>query len=91
MGQLKTMFYKSFLSKLAALSLKKDLKALKAKMDYTEYGGAPLLGIKAPIVKAHGSSNAKAFKNAIVYAEKYASKNIIQKISDEVMDLSEEE
>lgn len=91
MGQLKTMFYKSWVSKLAALTLKKDLKALKAKMDYTEYGGAPLLGIKAPIVKAHGSSNAKAFKNAIIYAEKYASKNIIQKISDEVMDLSEEE
>lgn len=91
MGQLKTMFYKSLLSKLAALTLKKDLKALKAKMDYTEYGGAPLLGIKAPIVKAHGSSNAKAFKNAIIYAEKYASKNIIKKISDEVTDLSEEE
>jgi glycerol-3-phosphate acyltransferase PlsX len=91
MGQLKGMFYKSFLSKLVALTLKKDLKALKAKMDYTEYGGAPLLGIKAPIVKAHGSSNAKAFKNAIIYAEKYASKNIIQKISEEIMDLSEDE
>ncbi len=53
-------------------------------MDYTEYGGAPLLGIKAPIVKAHGSSNAKAFKNAIKYAEKYVSNNIIEKISAQV-------
>ena len=34
-------------------------------MDYSEYGGAPLMGIARPVIKAHGSSNAKAFKNAI--------------------------
>lgn len=84
MTELKKMFLRSPISKLAALVLKKDLKAMKVKMDYTEYGGAPLLGIKAPIVKAHGSSNAKAFKNAIKYAEKYVSNNIIEKISNDI-------
>lgn len=86
MGELKSIFYNSFVSKFAAVLLKKNLKGLKTKMDYTEYGGAPLLGVKAPIVKAHGSSNSKAFMNAIKYAEKYVSNNIIEKISSEVME-----
>lgn len=84
MGELKSIFYNNLITKMAALVLKKNLKGLKTKMDYTEYGGAPLLGVKAPIVKAHGSSNSKAFKNAIKYAEKYVSNNIIEKISNEV-------
>jgi len=91
MSQFKAIFMKSIVSKLAALTLKKDLKGLKTKMDYTEYGGAPLLGVKAPIVKAHGSSNGKAFKNAILYAEKYASNKIIDKISRDISESVEEE
>lgn len=91
MTELKSMFLKNLMSKLAALTLRKDLKSLKTKMDYTEYGGAPLLGVKAPIVKAHGSSNAKAFKNAILYAEKYASNQIIDKISRDISESVEEE
>ena len=84
MGELKGIFMSNFVTKLAAGIIKGNLKELKTKMDYTEYGGAPLLGVKAPIVKAHGSSNAKAFKNAIKYAEKYVSNNIIEKISAQV-------
>lgn len=84
MTELKSIFYSSPISKLAALVMRKNLKGIKTKMDYTEYGGAPLLGIKAPIVKAHGSSNAKAFMNAIKYAEKYVSNNIIEKISNDI-------
>lgn len=84
MGELKGIFMSNFLTKISAGIIKGKLKSLKTKMDYTEYGGAPLLGIKAPIVKAHGSSNAKAFKNAIKYAEKYVSNNIIEKISQEI-------
>lgn len=84
MGEIKSIFMSNPISKLAALLMKKDLKELKTKMDYTEYGGAPLLGVKAPIVKAHGSSNGKAFMNAIKYAEKYVSNNIIEKISEEI-------
>ncbi len=84
MSELKKMFLRSPISKLAALVLKKDLKAMKVEMDYTEFGGAPLLGLKAAIVKAHGSSNSKAIKNAVKYAEKYVSNNIIEKISKDI-------
>ena len=49
-------------------------------MDYKEYGGAPLLGISKPVIKAHGSSDAKAFKNAIRQACIFAESGMIQKI-----------
>jgi glycerol-3-phosphate acyltransferase PlsX len=52
-------------SKIAAGVLTPQFKALKAKLDYSEYGGAALFGLKAPVVKAHGSSNANAIFNAI--------------------------
>ena len=51
--------------KLSAALVKDDLRGLKKKMDYTEYGGAGLFGLKAPVIKAHGSSNASAIYNAI--------------------------
>ena len=54
---------------VAALLLKKDLMNLKKKMDSEEVGGAPLLGAKCPVIKAHGSSSAKAIKNAIRQAK----------------------
>lgn len=78
---LKRAIMQSTLSKIGGLFIKKGLDEFKQKMDYTEYGGAPLLGLKKPVVKAHGSSNAKAIMNAIKYAEKYAAQGIIEKIS----------
>jgi glycerol-3-phosphate acyltransferase PlsX len=64
-SMLKEVFTSSTKSKISALLVKDDLKALKNKMDYTEYGGAALFGLKAPVIKAHGSSNANAIMNAI--------------------------
>ena len=62
---LKGLFYENLKSKLAALMVMKGVKGIKKNFDATEYGGAPILGIAKPVIKAHGSSNAKAFKNAI--------------------------
>ena len=62
---LKDVMMQNTLSKLAALVLKPRLRQFSKKMDYTEIGGAPLLGINGGIIKAHGSSNAIAIKNAI--------------------------
>ncbi|WP_316568481.1 phosphate acyltransferase PlsX [Neobacillus sp. YIM B06451] len=62
---LKGALTSSLKSKLAAAVLKPDLKALKDQMDYSEYGGAALFGLKAPVIKAHGSSNAQAIFSAI--------------------------
>jgi glycerol-3-phosphate acyltransferase PlsX len=56
-------------SKLGGILLKPALKNFKSKFDYSEHGGAPLLGVKAPLIKAHGSSDAKAIKNAIRQAK----------------------
>ncbi|HCW52786.1 MAG TPA: phosphate acyltransferase PlsX, partial [Clostridium sp.] len=55
----------SFISKLGVLFLKPVLKNLMKKVDYKEYGGAPFLGVDGICIKAHGSSDVKAFKNAI--------------------------
>ncbi len=83
-SMIKEIFVKSPLTKIAALLVKNGLGEMKKSMDYTEYGGAPLLGVKGLVVKAHGSSNAKAFMNAIRYAEKTAASGVIDKIAAEV-------
>ena len=66
---------------LAYLLLKPKLKALKKNFDPAEIGGAPILGISKPVIKAHGSSNAKAFKNAIRQAAEYASSGAVDEIA----------
>ncbi|MBQ8175318.1 MAG: phosphate acyltransferase PlsX [Clostridia bacterium] len=65
---LKELFTKNSATKLAALAMKNQLTELKHQFDASEYGGAPLLGISKPVIKAHGSSDAKALKNAVVQA-----------------------
>ena len=70
--------------KLAVALVLKKIKALKKSMDYTEYGGAPLLGITQPVIKAHGSSNPKAFKNAIRQARDFAASGIIEDIQENI-------
>jgi glycerol-3-phosphate acyltransferase PlsX len=59
------MFKKNFLSKLSAALVMKDIKAFKKMLDYREIGGTPFLGIRKPVIKAHGSSDALAFRNAV--------------------------
>ena len=71
--------------KLSALLIMDKLKAFKKKMDYTEYGGAPLMGIAKPVIKAHGSSNPKAFYNAIRQAREFLEANVISKIEAELL------
>ncbi|MBF8982178.1 phosphate acyltransferase PlsX [Lutibacter sp. B2] len=91
MGMLKREFKKSFLSKLGAMMLIPSLKSFKKNLDYAEYGGAPLLGVKGAVIKAHGSSNAKAIKNAILQAKVFAQKDVIQIISEEILKIGDED
>lgn len=65
MKMLKMSLMTSLKTKLAAAVLKPNLYQLKTKMDYSEYGGAGLFGLKAPVIKAHGSSDANALFNAV--------------------------
>ena len=78
----KGVLYKNIINKLAALVLKKDLYSLKSMMDSSEVGGAPLLGVKKPVIKAHGSSDAKAIKNAVRQAVTFYQNNVIGKIEE---------
>ena len=64
-SMLKEVYGSSLKSKLSAALVKDELRGLKNKMDYTEYGGAGLFGLNSPVIKAHGSSNANAILNAI--------------------------
>ncbi|ASN05777.1 phosphate acyltransferase PlsX [Virgibacillus necropolis] len=65
---LKETFMSSFKTKMAAGMIKGDLKSLKGKLDYSEYGGAGLFGLASPVIKAHGSSNRRAIHSAIKQA-----------------------
>ena len=67
-------------SKVAAALLKPQLMEVKAKMDYSEYGGAGLFGLKAPVIKAHGSSDQKAFVSAIKQTKTMVQFNVASTI-----------
>ena len=84
MGTLKDMFTKSFLSKMAYLVLKKDLKGLKKLVSSEEVGGTALLGIQRPVIKAHGSSNAYAIRSAIRQAIKATESGTAALISENI-------
>jgi glycerol-3-phosphate acyltransferase PlsX len=56
----------------------------KKRLDYSEYGGAPLLGLKGVCIIGHGSSNANAIKNAIRVAAEFSERNINAKIEKEL-------
>lgn len=79
---IKGMFTRNVLSMGAALVMKPGLTAFRKKMDYSEYGGAPLMGLKKPVIKAHGSSNARAFQNAVRQAMAFVKEDVIQEIEN---------
>lgn len=81
LSRLKQMFLSSPVTKVAALSMKKQIGEMKKEFDSSEHGGAPILGISKPVIKAHGSSNAKAFKNAIRQAIAYADSGVIYDVA----------
>ena len=82
LSTLKGLFTKKATTKLAALAMKGELKAMKKQFDASEYGGAPLLGISRPVIKAHGSSDAKALKNAVLQAVAFLSTGINHEIAN---------
>lgn len=76
MKLLKRSLMSSLKSKIGALLLKSSLTNLKKEIDYSEYGGAPLLGVNGGVIKAHGSSDANAIKNAIRQAKIYCENDV---------------
>ena len=84
MGNIKQVFLANLKTKLAALAVKPQLRAFKKKMDTSEYGGAPLLGVAKPVIKTHGNSKAAAVKNAIRVAADFSKAGVIEQIAQAV-------
>ena len=74
---------------MSALGLKDKIRELKERFDASAHGGAPLLGISKPVIKAHGSSDAKAIKNAIRQAIFFVESGINNEIATFAEDYDE--
>ncbi|MBP3384532.1 MAG: phosphate acyltransferase PlsX [Firmicutes bacterium] len=86
---IKKKFLDGLKAKIGAIFLKNKLYEMKQEFDYSEYGGAPILGIDGPMIKMHGSSEANAVKNTIIKGIPYAENNVIQTIKDAMAELEE--
>ncbi len=73
------------LAKLGGLLIKPAMKGLAKRLDPAEYGGALLLGVKAPFIICHGSSKAKAIKNAIGVAIEFAERDVVVHIAGNIV------
>ena len=81
LGGIKEIFMSSLTTKLAALLVAKPVQAYKKRMDASEIGGALLLGVRRPVIKAHGNSNGRAFMNAIRQAALCCENHVVDRIS----------
>lgn len=82
--EMKNMFKKNLITKLGALCVKSGITRFKKLLDSGEVGGTALLGISKPVIKAHGSSDAYAIKNAIRQAASFAASGMIEDIAENV-------
>ena len=82
--ELKKVFLSSMKTKIAAGLVKGDLAEMKKLLDPSEVGGTPFLGISKPVIKAHGSSDARAIRNAILRAEEYAASGFIADVEENI-------
>jgi glycerol-3-phosphate acyltransferase PlsX len=80
-GKLTEVFSENAITKASYLGVKSGLKKMKKSLDANEYGGAPLLGLSKPVIKAHGSSDAYAFRNAIRQAIHCVENGVSYKIA----------
>jgi len=85
---LKRMFKKNLASKIGYLLCKSGVGDLMKMMDYREIGGTQFLGIKKPVIKAHGSSDALAFRNAIRQAEEAAKADFSAELEESLKALA---
>ena len=90
-SKLKEMFKKSLGTKVGYLLLKGGVADFKKSMDADEYGGAPLLGTRRPVIKAHGSSNARAIKNAIRQAKACVENDLCGVMAESLANLADTE
>lgn len=73
---------RNFLSTLCAIPAMPSIKRFAKTVDYKEYGGALFLGVKKPVVKAHGSSDEKLFEYTLKQAEQFVKNKAVEKMID---------
>ncbi len=83
-SEIKRRFTQGVRAKVGAIALHKKLVELKEEFDYSEYGGAPILGVKGPVIKMHGSSKALAVKNTILKAIPFVENDVVKIIEDSI-------
>ena len=88
MGMLKDELSSTFRAKLGAALAMPAFRSFKKKMDYTEYGGALMLGVNGGVIKAHGSSNAKAIKSTLRQAAGFIQADMVGVIKEEISKFS---
>ena len=86
---MKSMFKKNLLTKIAALICKDGIASFKKRMDYREVGGTMLLGITKPVVKAHGSSDARAIRSAVKQAMEAVQGDLTPELQASMQQLSQ--
>jgi len=87
--QMKEEVKRSLLSQLGSLFLRGSFRNIKRNLNYEEYGGAPLLGVKGLAVKAHGHSSALAIRNALLQACRFAEHDLTHRINEKLESLSD--
>ena len=87
---LKDLFLTGLAGKFSAALLLKKISGLRKRMNYKEYGGAPLLGVTKPVIKAHGSSDKLAISKAIYQAKLVVEQQMIARITKALADQKEE-
>ncbi|MBE6036952.1 MAG: phosphate acyltransferase PlsX [Clostridiales bacterium] len=87
---LKARLMETLRSKMGALVLAPQLAAIKKEFDYSEYGGAPILGVRGAVVKMHGSSKANAVKNTILKAIPYAEQGVVATMEEAIARIEED-
>lgn len=86
--EMKKRFTSNMISKMGALLLKNQLLGIKKEFNYSEYGGAPILGVKGVVLKSHGSSDAMAIKQTILKAMPFVENRVVETIASSVAEFS---
>lgn len=87
-GLLKKIFGKNIKTKIAYLLIRKEMTGLKSQMNVKSHGGAPILGISHPVIKAHGNSDATAIESAIRQAITFCKAQIIEEVTEKIGNLN---
>jgi glycerol-3-phosphate acyltransferase PlsX len=85
----KKIWKKSLMAKIGISLMARMLKKVKKRVDYSEYGGAPILGFQNLVIKSHGRSKAKAIKNALLMSEKTLKHNLVKNIRQDILNYNQ--